>query len=251
MTKRQNLESSSISWHLSNISKSLLNICTNINHFLLSQDCLLCGTSSGQELLCDACFTHLPYHVGHQCPVCALPSPDSCVCGKCLRNKPFFDGTFAPLRYEFPIDAIVHALKYGNKLAIAPLLGQLIIDSVHALPKPDVLIPMPLHVDRLRQRGFNQSSEIANRISRQLNIPVSHGCQRIRATSSQASLSLEERAANLKGAFQCDDTVKGLRVAVVDDVMTSGSTLNELSRTLKKQGAMEVSAWVVARTLMD
>jgi ComF family protein len=249
MPKQQNLESSSISRHLSNIGNSILNICININQSVLSQNCLLCGTASGKELICHGCLTSLPFHMEHQCPVCALPSPDSHVCGKCLRQAPFFDSAFAALRYEFPVDAIIHGLKYGSKLAIAPLLGDLIADRVQALPKPDLLIPMPLHGDRLRERGFNQSIEMSRTIGHHLNIPISHACKRVRATTSQASLSLEARTANLKGAFQCDHSVEGLQIAVVDDVMTSGASMNELARTLKKQGAREVSAWVAARTL--
>jgi ComF family protein len=248
---KQNIESSSISQHLSNIGMSLLNICTSFNQHILPQSCLLCGTSSGEDLVCDACFTRLPYHTADHCPICALPSPNGNMCGKCLRQKPFFDKTIAALRYEFPVDTLIHSLKYGSRLAIAPLLGQLLTIRTHSFPRPDMLLPMPLHFERLRERGFNQSTEIAGTLSRHLGIPVSHACHRIRATSSQAGLSLEKRGANLKGAFECDDTVRGLHVAVLDDVMTSGATLNEIARMLKDKGAKEVSAWVVARTLMD
>jgi ComF family protein len=154
----------------------------------------------------------------------------------------------AAYAYAFPLDKLVLALKYGEKLHLANMLGDRLAQRV--MTRPDCIIPMPLHPERLRERGFNQSMQLARRIGHRLELPVlPFACRRIRNTPSQSTLPWKERGRNMRQAFSCAGDVAGKHVAVVDDVMTTGATLSELSLALLNAGAAEVSAWVVARTL--
>jgi ComF family protein len=227
-----------------------LNICTNFIQRLLPQDCLLCGAFSGRTKLCKNCADNLPYHPQASCPVCALPTLDSQVCGYCLKHAPHFTVTCAAFTYAFPLDRLVQSLKYSHNFALVSVLANALTVRAASLPLPDALIPMPLHPNRLRQRGFNQAHEIAQHIAGNLHLPVwPHAVTRILDTPPQASLPLKERRKNLRGAFACDNSIQGKRLAIVDDVMTSGSTLDALSEILLKGGAAEVQCWVVARAL--
>lgn len=149
------------------------------------------------------------------------------------------------------MDALLRALKYQGKLAIAELAGNHLASRV-GKTQVALIIPMPLHPRRLHERGFNQAIEIARVLSRQIDIPyTANGAIRLRETAPQASLPLKDRAKNIRNAFTCGVEVEGKRVAVVDDVMTSGASLNELAKTLKAAGAVAVECWVAARTLRD
>lgn len=221
-------------------------------HSLLPQDCLLCGAFSGRVKLCVDCAADLPYHPQACCPVCALPTLNGAICGHCLKRLPHFISTRAAYTYAFPLNRLVQSLKYGHNLAVVSLLADDLAAQAAKHPLPDVLIPMPLHPNRLRQRGFNQAHEIARRIARILRLPVlPHVTTRVIDTAPQASLPLKERRKNLRGAFACDHNLQGKRVAIVDDVMTSGSTLDALAKVLLKAGAREVQCWVVARAVMQ
>jgi ComF family protein len=213
-------------------------------------DCLLCGAAAPSGSLCHACHTSLPHHDVPACPSCALPTTDGSLCGHCLKKAPHFARTLAAFTYAFPVDALIQALKYGSNLAAAGPLAQPLVQRVMTQTLPDLLIPMPLHPSRLKERGFNQSAEIAKILAHKLRVPIAlDACSKVRDTAPQASLPLKERGSNVKGAFRCNMDLSGKRVALVDDVMTSGATLNELAKTLAKQGAAEISAWVVARAL--
>jgi ComF family protein len=220
-----------------------------LGRIALAQDCALCGAPSGDRLLCRECCADLPA-LGEACPRCALPSPGAALCGACGASPPWFDRTVAVWRYEFPCDRLIHALKYRARLPLAGFFAQALAAR---LPGPaDVVIPMPLHRTRLAERGFNPAVEIARALTRRtggLLAPAS--ARRVRRTAPQTALPLEERAANVRGAFACAADVRGRRVAVVDDVMTTGTTLDELARVLKAAGASTVENWVVARTLLD
>jgi len=231
------------------ILKSLFfNICTKINQFIPEQPCLLCGAPSPSGVWCAECDAALPYMDTAQCPVCALPTLDGDTCGNCLQHPPHFKRTVAVYAYAFPLDRLVLALKYGEKFHLAKRLGDRL--ARRAKVRPDCLVAMPLHPLRLRERGFNQSLQLARSIGRQLDIPVlSFACQRVRNTPSQSALPWKERGKNMRKAFNCSADVAGKHVAVVDDVMTTGATLNELALALLNAGASEVSAWVIARTL--
>lgn len=215
---------------------------------LLRQDCFLCSARAGASLLCAECHRALPRLQEPRCPICARPTPGGQVCGGCLRKPPHFDATLAVFAYAFPIDRLIQALKYRGRLAVAPFLGE----ALAGLPQPPAtrLVPMSLHRKRLSQRGFNQALEIARPVAKRWHLPldttsVSHELD-IRA---QAGLPWDERQRNVRGAFLCRADLAGEHVVVVDDVMTTGATLDEFARTLKKRGAARVTNLVVARTL--
>ena len=215
---------------------------------LLPQDCLLCSAPDSTDLLCAACMADLATLPGEHCPICALPTPNSSVCGECLRRPPHFDATFASLAYAFPTDQLVQSFKYGHQLALAGLFARLMDAS--DVPQGDVLIALPLSKERLRERGFNQAVEIAKLLARKTRMPLNlHACLRTVDTAAQASLPWKERRANIRHAFECRTDLSGKSVVVVDDVMTTGATLNEFAKTLKYHGAIHVSNWVLARTL--
>ncbi len=223
----------------------ILNYCLNT---MLPQTCVLCAAASARALLCADCDAALPRLPGIRCATCALPLPDGNICGACLAHPPRYDSTTAVFAYAFPVDALIQRFKYGGNLAIAPLFTR-ILGSAVAEPV-DLIIPMPLSPLRLRERGFNQSLEIARGVGRMTGIPVAaDACRKIVETLPQAALPWKERTKNVRGAFVCDADLRGARVAVIDDVMTSGATVNELARNLRRAGAEHISAWVVARTL--
>lgn len=234
---------------LSNFRDGFLNYCSNIVQGALPQSCLLCGAGSGPALLCAACDAELPRLPQARCRVCALPIASAEVCGACLDRPPRFDRVSAVFAYGFPLDALVHALKYGGKLAVAGLLGRALGNAV-AKERVDLIVPMPISAQRLRARGFNQAHEIARSVGDATGIPVAAGiCRKVRDTDPQAALPWKERARNVRGAFVCDADLNGRKVAVIDDVMTTGATLNELAKNLRRAGALEVRGWVVARAL--
>jgi ComF family protein len=212
--------------------------------------CLLCGGNAGSDRLCSGCTDDLPWHRMAQCPQCAIPTAGGHLCGACLKHPPAFDRIRSALSYRFPVDQLIQRLKYNGRLAAAPVLGDLLAHHVESAPQPDLLIPMPLHPSRIRERGFNHASEIGRYVARYLGLPLTTTlCQRIRDTPPQVTLAYDARRRNVRGAFTCNGDVAGKRVALLDDVMTTGTSLDELAKTLKQAGAAEVEAWVVARTL--
>ncbi|SFE88493.1 ComF family protein [Nitrosomonas sp. Nm166] len=220
--------------------------------FLTQKNCILCGVSATQDL-CEPCYIHLPRLPANHCPICLWPVPTAEICGACLTKPPAFTHTIAAFRYTFPIDAMIHSLKYRTHLAIAPILANLLITRLKTTSLlPDVIIPMPLHPIRLRERGFNQAMEISRYISKQMGIALlPDSCKRIKHTPPQTGLPWKDRQKNIRKAFDCKIDLSGKHVALVDDVMTTGATLNELAKVLRKQGAAEISNWVIARTLPE
>ena len=224
----------------------VLNSRLKIIRRFIQQDCVLCNAASGAHMLCRACYAGLP-RITKACPQCAAPS-DGEICGACLKHPPAYDRAHAALDYTFPVDKLIQTLKYGHQLALAHLLGELSAVALRAMPRPDNILPMPLHPARLRERGFNQAHEIGKVIAKSLGVALdSRLATRILNTPPQATLALGARLKNVKGAFACDHVLTNQHVALVDDVMTSGATLNELAKTLKQAGAREISVWVVAR----
>lgn len=212
---------------------------------LFGGNCYLCR-GAASELLCAACDADLPRLAGLRCPRCALESPRGEICGRCLSEAPHYDATVAALAYEFPADALVHSLKFRGELALAEYLGGILARCIPAAGV-DSVVAVPLSADRLRSRGYNQAVEIARHLARG---PVDLGlCVRERDTPAQMDLPYGERRRNVRGAFRCTRSALGRRIAVVDDVMTTGATLNEIASVLKAAGASRVVNWVVARTL--
>lgn len=224
----------------------------------LKQSCLLCASHHGGKLgLCSACLNDLPWHDTPHCPQCGLLS-DGLICGSCLIAIPSFDATQALFTYNYPLDRLLQHYKYQESLPLANTFAALWLENKSSKitevqnnkPVIDLIIPMPMHNERLKQRGFNQALEIARLISKHKQIKLDYtSCQRTKLTPPQASLPLKERIKNIHGVFQCNKNMQGLNIALVDDVMTTGASLNELAKTLKQAGAAHVECWVIARTL--
>lgn len=220
-----------------------------LGNLLFGGSCFLCR-GAAEALLCEACDADLPRLARDAplCPRCALASPGGAVCGRCLARPPAFDATHAALAYDFPADALVQSLKFRGELAIAPFLGDLLAKD---LPGRNVecVVPVPLSAERLRSRGYNQTLEIARRVAAVTGTRLRPElCLRTRDTAVQMELPLAERERNVRGAFECPRLVDAGTVAVLDDVMTTGATLEAIAATLKRAGAARVVNWVVART---
>lgn len=215
----------------------------------LPGSCLLCGDTSRNALLCRACAAELPPAPANACPICADGTTHGERCGACLNDRPAFDRVSALFTYVFPVDRLIQALKYGHQLGIARWFGEHLVGLLTE-PGIDAIVPMPLHVDRLRERGFNQSAEIAKAFGIRAKIPVDrNSLRRTRATAAQAELALDQRHRNVRGAFECDTDFTGQRVILIDDVLTSGASASECARVLKLHGASTVHVMVVARAL--
>jgi len=232
------------------LGKPILNYWAKIGQRALPAQCVLCAAEAATANLCNACRDDLPYLPAARCPVCAVPSTGNQICGACLAHPPTFDRAFAPCTYAFPLDRVIQRLKYSGMLAAVPLLADLMLKCVETAPRPDLVIPMPLSKERLRERGFNQSLEIARPIVSALAVELApDACIRIAHGSPQSALPWKERAANVRGAFVCMQDLTGRSIAVVDDVLTTGATMNELARVLRLRGAREITAWIAARTV--
>jgi ComF family protein len=215
---------------------------------LFGERCVLCAGASGAPWCAD-CRDELPGAHAPRCPLCAEQTPGAQVCGRCLRHPPAFSRALAVASYAFPLDAVILRLKYGKDLALARPLAELLIERVRPEPKPDVVVGMPSSARRMRERGFNQANEIARRVAGALRTRFEPAAVvRVRDAAPQASLPLDQRAGNVRGAFVVEGSLAGCTVAVVDDVLTTGASLNELALTLRRAGATEVVGWVLART---
>lgn len=225
-----------------------------VTDWLYPPTCVLCGAAGQPGLdLCVGCQADLPA-LGSACSRCALPLPEdseNILCGRCQRHPPPFCRTLAAVRYQESVSRMVLALKFHRKLAMAPVLARCLSDAVIASgqPLPELLIPVPLHKSRMRERGYNQALEIARPIALRLDLPLDpQRCRRTRATRPQSELERGERLNNPRGAFSCDAFNAPTRIAIIDDVVTTGATVTELTRVLKRAGAGEVEVWCVART---
>lgn len=222
-----------------------------IQDWVFPPTCLLCGDGGtpGRDL-CIPCAQSLPRNQP-ACPRCglglavAIDAP----CGECLKHPPAFDRVLAPFRYEEPVRHLIRSLKFHARYPNARLLGDLMGDALaggEALPK--LIIPVPLHPRRYRERGYNQSVEIARTLSKRLGVPLDlRSCARAVATAPQADLSAEERRRNVKKAFAVLKTPAADHVAILDDVVTTGATVNALAKALRKAGVGRIDVWACAR----
>lgn len=218
---------------------------------LLPASCRLCGAEGqhGREL-CSGCEHDLPWNTT-PCRRCGMAlakaAGDKTVCGRCLRRPPAFHSVVAPFIYTAPLDRLIHAFKFRGDLAAGRLLSELLQPAV-ATRQVDLVLPVPLHPVRIRRRGFNQALELARHLRRHLGIPLAPDLLvRSRDTPSQHELPAKARRANIRGAFQIRHPLPATRVAVIDDVLTTGHTAGEIARTLRRAGAEHVEIWVVAR----
>ncbi|MDR0564303.1 MAG: ComF family protein [Azoarcus sp.] len=215
---------------------------------LLPSDCCLCGSvaRNGHFPICAVCAESLPRQDAAVCPCCALPTLDGRICGHCLAKPPAFDATRALYHYDFPADVLVRLFKYRHRLSLAGFF----VHEAMGLPDADLVLPMPLHPRRLFERGFNQALEIARPLARAAGLPLdTTGVVRERYTVPQASLGRRRRLANPRGVFACRRRFDGLRILAVDDVMTTGASLDALAHCLKENGAAAVYNFVLARAV--
>jgi len=216
---------------------------------LLPAHCLLCEQPGMGDIdLCEACWRELPRNQ-LACSRCALPlSAPAVACATCVRREPPFQLTLAPLQYHAPISTLVPRLKFHQDLAAGRLLAELFCRNTVDFDRPDVLVPVPLHAARLRKRGFDQALELAKMIAKRKAIPLCTDLlSRTRNTSAQSYLDAGQRRHNLKNAFVVNDRAMPGHVALVDDVMTTGTTVRECARALLKAGVKRVDIWVIAR----
>ena len=208
--------------------------------------------------ICDECFSSFRKLTHPFCSICAEPFKSKVeedhLCEKCLRKRPYYDELRAPYLYEEKIMEAVQLIKYSGKSyivkSLGPLLGAFAKDWIN-VTKDMIIMPVPLHKKKLKQRGFNQSVLLVKAISPVLEIEMDFFTLiRIRYTGSQAGLSLEQRRKNVKGAFEvrAENNIKGKSVILVDDVATTGNTMNECARILKKAGSKKVLGLTLART---
>lgn len=217
--------------------------------------CILCGGGGGEDIdLCGDCAADLSRNEP-ACVVCAEPlqgaSSEPRVCGTCLRDPPPFRSSFVPFRYAYPLDHLVQGLKFRNELACGRVLGQLFARCLLArgAPLPEAIVPVPLALRRYRQRGYNQASELALSIRRVTGVPVrSDVAIRQRETAEQAGLNRSARRRNVIGAFAAVATLHARHIAILDDVVTTGSTVRELAEVLRRAGAEQIEVWAIART---
>jgi ComF family protein len=224
---------------------------------LWPRTCVLCGAAApGRSLdLCEGCEADLPLN-GVACSICAEPlsaEPGaSLICGSCLRRKPAFDVAYCPFQYAYPLDHLVQGIKYHRAVAQGQVLSELLAAHLRTLrctaPLPEILVPVPLASKRYRQRGYNQAIELGRCVEKHLQVRMRTDLViRTRETREQASLDKRERRRNIRDAFTLIHPLSERHVAIIDDVVTTGSTVNELAKLLKRSGAARVEVWAVAR----
>ncbi len=225
-----------------------------IQYGIYPATCQLCGAPSTERIdICAPCQGDLP-HNQNRCYICALPLPSiysDQVCGKCLKHPPIFDRCHAPFSYGYPISGVISDFKFSGKLHMGVLLAELLINfiEINNLELPDMIMPVPLHPTRLRERGFNQALELAKPVGRYFNIPLEiNSCRRTKATETQSTLDKKIRMKNMRGAFKIVQPLDCEHLVLIDDVVTTGTTVNELAKVIKTSGVKRVDVWALART---
>jgi ComF family protein len=213
------------------------------------QWCVGCGKEG--VLVCPACAQSLPIVAPPLCPLCGLSQPSGVLCPNCISWQASIDGIRAPFRFEGTVRQAVHQLKYRNIRSLSEPLAHLLIEYVNRHPVPgDVLVPVPLHTKRVKERGYNQSALLAAELGKLSGLPiVDDSLERRVATSPQArTATVDERRKNVSDAFVCrDQRLRDRQVILIDDVSTSGATLNACASALKQSGAASVWGLTVAR----
>ncbi len=213
------------------------------------QKCALCGALSNKAV-CKNCEQILP-RPQHFCQRCAQPLfQHQTICGNCLKFPPFFDEIKPVFLYQYPLDKLIISAKYGKNFAVLKQLGFWMIEHFKYEKKPDVLIPVPSYLNDLKKRGFNQSVELAKFISKRLEIPLNVDiCECIKQKRPQEGLSAKERHQNVKGVFRIKNiSPHWQHLVIIDDVVTTGATVNEIARLCREQTTAKISVWAGART---
>ncbi len=240
-----------------------MSILSFIVNFIYPPRCSVCNTFLSQKgLICEHCLSKLRELEPPFCRICSAPfygaEEDIHICEDCLRKRPHFTSLSSPYVYEGTASTAVRLFKFQKRAAVGKLLGTLLKEyslswwkKIKQKKEEYVIVPVPLAPKRLRQRGFNQSLILARYVSNSLKVPVDYlSLRRTKETLPQSLLSPKERKKNVKDAFQVKgDNLKGKRIILVDDVATTGNTLNECAKVLKKAGAVEVRCLVFARAI--
>lgn len=218
----------------------------------LPQACVLCGQTSQQHALCASCIQDLPRLSAATCYQCGLPLGVTAIpgpCGHCQQQAPAYNRVISGFAYAQPVSQLVAKLKFRGQIQLARLFGELLAGQITALGShAQAMLPVPLHPKRLHHRGFNQALEIARSLGRQLSLPILNDTiHRSRDTQPQTEQPAAQRAQNIRGAFALGKSVAYKQVAIVDDVMTSGHTVNEIARVLREAGVEQIEVWCVAR----
>ena len=217
---------------------------------LLPTCCVFCGDTSAGSDVCRGCYRALPW-ITHACARCgtplASPLPTGVVCAACQQRPPPFETTIAPLHYDFPVNAVIKAFKFGRKLYLAPALASLALPAlVRCANHFEALVPVPLYRWRHATRGFNQAHELAKYFRRCTGLPVRHCAVRTRRTEPQSGLDAVTRRRNMRGAFKLIASPKSKRVLIIDDVMTTGETCRALASALLAGGVEHVGVVAIA-----
>jgi len=225
------------------------------------------GKAPWLKTLCQCCEEKLNFifETKNLCSICALPlvSEKACFCAECISSPKYFDLVKSPFSYQSPVSELIQNFKFHKDLGAGKFLSQFLINFLNkninkdCLDLPELIIPVPLHLKKLRKRGFNQSILIAKWVGQALKIPVNYKIiKRHKLTPAQVNLSREERLENLKNAFELvnKNKIKLLNirhVALIDDVMTTGTTVNEISKILKQAGIEKIEVWCLARAIPE
>lgn len=228
---------------------------------LFPPKCAICGTGTERDGFCDNCLARVSFITSPMCPKCGLPYPVEegvdHLCAECIAESTREGQHFSVARsagiYKDNILKLVHRFKYGRKMSAGRLLGSIMAkraEGLFEIRQYDIMVPVPLHRQRLKQRGFNQSLFLARELARAFAIPVDfESLKRTRDTGPQVDLGGDERRDNVKGAFEAADAVKGKKVLLIDDVLTTGSTARECARALVSKGALDVAVYTAARAV--
>ncbi|WP_420600217.1 ComF family protein [Neptuniibacter sp.] len=226
-------------------------ITPKVNYRSLFNQCVLCKNHSCLPSgFCEACTNDLPW-LNNGCSICSIPISNQngiLICAECQKRPPFYDNVTALFEYSFPINKLIGKIKYSHQPQLIGHLAALTADRIKLNPELETLIPIPMHCFSRFKRGFNQAELLASELSKHINIPVDRNCLvKIKKTERQMQLPRSSRLNNPKGAFKCRP-INYESVMLIDDVMTTGATLNEAARCLKSAGVKHVEAIVIART---
>ncbi len=228
------------------------NNCININH---TRRCILCRLNTASDTpVCHECLADLPW-IGTACQRCANPTITGklsrVICPTCQKKPPPFDQVIAPFEYRFPVDQLIQLAKFNGQAHLLNSLAELLSLQLQDKTMPELIIPVPLHQKRLQERQYNQAALLAKKITRNLDIPFNNRLLiKTENTPHQAELDRKARRKNLRNSFHCIGSPPH-SVAVVDDVMTTGTTAAEISRVLKAAGCQKVYIWIIARTAKE
>lgn len=228
------------------------NILDGLRRRYIATVCVLCGDPAEGTEICSRCREALPWN-DEFCDCCGQPLPigrlADIFCETCQRKRPPFTKARAPLVYDFPVDAVLKAIKFRRQLWYVPALAELLLESLERdFPGVDALVPIPLHRVRQMRRGFNQARELCLPLRRRTALPILMQTIRKRATAAQTGLNAAERRKNMKNAFAVRGRLESRYPLIVDDVITTGETCSQLAVELLKAGAESVSVLTVARS---